>query len=246
MRYDGATAPALAERCGVPQVVVLPTTPSTMDEAHALAARGAAAGTIVLADAQTAGRGRAGRRWASEPGLGIWLSLIERPRDARALDVLSLRLGLFAARELDRFAGTRLRLKWPNDIYAGDRKLAGILVEARWRDGQPEWVTIGFGLNVSPPASVPEAAGLLAGTERLEVLAALVPALRLAAAATGFLTVDELEAFASRDLAVGRACTAPLAGTVDGITADGALRVMTAAGPSTARGGSLLLAGVGE
>ena len=66
------------------------------------AAEGAPAGTLVVADAQTAGRGRSGRTWTSERGAGVWLTLIERPRDVDALDVLSLRVGLALAPALDR------------------------------------------------------------------------------------------------------------------------------------------------
>ena len=62
--------------------------------------------------------------------------MIERPRDAAALDVLSLRVGLALAPALDAFAGSAVRLKWPNDLYVGARKLGGILVEARWRDSR--------------------------------------------------------------------------------------------------------------
>jgi len=69
-----------------------------MDDAHSLATLDAAAGTVVLTDRQTSGRGRNGRRWASEAGQGIWMTVIERPNDPSAVDVLSLRLGLRVAR----------------------------------------------------------------------------------------------------------------------------------------------------
>jgi BirA family biotin operon repressor/biotin-[acetyl-CoA-carboxylase] ligase len=84
------------------------------------------------------------------------------------------------ARVLDRHAGTPVRLKWPNDLYAGGGKLGGILVEARWRDGRPDWAAIGVGINIRPPAAVPEAASLGAGS-RLTVLEDLMPAIRAAA-----------------------------------------------------------------
>jgi BirA family biotin operon repressor/biotin-[acetyl-CoA-carboxylase] ligase len=201
-----------------------------MDVAHALGAAGAATGTLVLADAQSGGRGRAGRRWRSPSGAGLWLTLLERPADASALDVLSLRLGLHAAEAVQPFAAAPVGLKWPNDLYVGAGKLAGILVEARWRDAHPEWVAIGFGLNVRAPAEEPQAAGLRVGAERLDVLAVLVPALRRAAAARGALTAAELARWAARDLAAGRPVRAPVAGTVVGITAAGAVRVRTAGG----------------
>src|SRR5207253_2703530 len=117
---------------------------------HELAPR-APAGTLILAEEQFAGRGRQGRRWTSQPGAGIWLTLIERPSDAAALDVLALRCGLYAANALDTLAAHPIKLKWPNDLYSGGRKLAGILIETRWRGTSPEWVAIGFGLNVITP-----------------------------------------------------------------------------------------------
>jgi BirA family transcriptional regulator, biotin operon repressor / biotin---[acetyl-CoA-carboxylase] ligase len=239
-RWEGLDASALASALALPLVAVHARTGSTLDDAHRLAAAGAPAGTLVLADEQLAGRGRVGRKWTSLPGAGIWLTLIERPNDVAALEVLSLRAGLAAARVLDRFAGQSVRVKWPNDLYVGADKLAGILIEARWRDQRPDWVAIGFGVNVLPPGVVP-GAGLTPGTRRLEVLAELVPALRAAAAARGPLAPTELEGFAARDLARGRRCRQPEAGLVLGITARGELRVAAAAGEMTFRGGSLVL-----
>ena len=241
-RYDGWTASALALELGVPRVVLSATTPSTLDDAHAQAAAGAPAGTLVLADEQTAGRGRDGRRWSSRAGGGIWLTLIERPVDATALDVLSLRLGLHAARALDAYTASAIRLKWPNDLYVAQRKLAGILVEARWRGSAPEWVAIGFGLNVVPPPDVATAAALEPGTPRPRVLARLVPALRAASRATGPLSLAELGEYATRDVAAGRRCLAPAEGTVSGISAAGELVVATADGAHHFRSGSLAFA----
>ena len=89
--YDGRDAATIARLVGVPRVVVFDSTASTMDDAHSLAAVDAPAGTVVIADRQAAGRGRNGRRWASESAQGIWMTIIERPNDPRAIDVLSLR-----------------------------------------------------------------------------------------------------------------------------------------------------------
>jgi BirA family biotin operon repressor/biotin-[acetyl-CoA-carboxylase] ligase len=218
---------------------------STLDVAHELAAGGADAGTLIIARSQSAGRGRMGRNWRSEPGAGLWLTLIERPSDASALDVLSLRIGLALAPALDPFADQRVQLKWPNDLYLGDRKLAGILIEARWREGHPEWVAIGVGINLRPPASEPRAVGLGPNTQRNDVLAAIAPAMRSAAGAAGPLSAAELEAFASRDMARGRRCVEPLAGTVAGIDASGALLVRVGSASdgalSAVRAGSLVL-----
>ena len=124
-----------------------------------------------------------------------------------------------------------------------DRKLAGILVEARWRSGRIDWVAIGIGVNVRVPADVADAASLVPGTERVDVLTELVPAVRAAAAARGALTPAELAEFAGRDFAVGRTCIDPAPGEVRGITALGELLVDTSTGLRTFRDGSLTLAG---
>jgi len=225
----------------LPRVELLESTTSTLDVAHRIAAQGAPAGTLVIADEQTAGRGRGGKSWQSSPGAGLWLTLIERPTDSSGLGVLSLRVGLAAAEALDRFAPEPIRLKWPNDLYIDRGKLAGILVEARWRDKAVEWVAIGLGVNVRAPENVETAAGLEPGTDRLDVLGDLIPAVRTAARATGPLQADEMEEFAARDLARGRPCIEPAIGRVAGITPAGELLIALADSVVPFRSGSLVL-----
>jgi len=238
--YDGRGGAALTQILDLPRVEVYDSVTSTQDVSHALAASGAPAGTLVLAEQQTAGRGRAGRPWASAAGAGIWLTLLERPRDAAALETMTVRVGLRAARVLDRWTDAPVQLKWPNDLLVHGAKLAGILVEARWRDAKPEWAAIGLGINLLPPRGVPGAA-LRDGTSRVVVLSELIPALRSAAAATGPLSSSELAAFAERDVARGRRCREPEAGVVKGIDARGGLIVAGANGESVHRSGSLVL-----
>ena len=214
---------------------------STLDVAHAIAAD-APSGTLIVADEQTSGRGRHGRRWTSPAGAGLWLTLIERPTDARALDVLALRCGLFAAEALDALAHGQIGVKWPNDLYVRAAKLAGVLIETRWRGTSPEWVAIGFGLNVAAPP-VDGAIGLLPGTTRLGALARLVPALRRAAASSRHLSADELARWRARDVAVGRVATEPAEGVIAGIDGAGELLVTRADGTvSRHRTGSLTFA----
>jgi BirA family biotin operon repressor/biotin-[acetyl-CoA-carboxylase] ligase len=241
-RYEGATAAMLAARLGVPRVDVYDSATSTMDLAHAAAEAGAAAGTLIVADRQTAARGRHGRRWTSAPGAGVWLTMIERPSNAAALDVLTLRLGIHAARVLDRYLDTPAQLKWPNDLYADGGKLAGILVEARWQDERPAWVAIGMGINVRLPVDVPGAAAVRAGTSRLDLLEALVPGIRRAAIAEGALEDGEMADFAARDMARGRPCREPVVGTVVGISPSGELLVRSGGVVGAYRSGSLVIA----
>ncbi len=215
-----------------------------MDEAHRLAQAGAVAGTLVLADAQDGGRGRGGRSWASEPGAGIWMTLLERPRDQRALDVLALRIGLALSDALEPFCEGRITLKWPNDLFVGAGKLAGILIEARWREALPEWVAIGVGVNRRRPASFPHAAAVRMDVSRDDLLRAMLAPMRRAAVQVGNLTPVECAAWAERDLAYGREIIEPRAGRAMGIDATGALLIAEPRGAMcAARSGSLVFAG---
>jgi BirA family transcriptional regulator, biotin operon repressor / biotin---[acetyl-CoA-carboxylase] ligase len=239
--YAGADEGTIAARCGVPRVVLFDEVTSTLDVAHPLARDGALDGTLILAERQTAGRGRSGRAWASEEGAGIWSTLIARPTDEAALEVLSLRVGLAVARALEAFTSNEIRLKWPNDLVLDDGKLGGILIESRWREERVDWVAIGIGINCRMPRDLPLARALREDADRVSVLAAFVPAVRAAAAARGALTALELHEYARRDWALGRRSTSPAAGVVRGIDARGALLVHTGAGEVAVRTGSLIL-----
>ncbi|MGK2961230.1 MAG: biotin--[acetyl-CoA-carboxylase] ligase [Gemmatimonadaceae bacterium] len=240
-RFDGLDARELAELLDLPAVELRERATSTLDIAHRLGNDGAGAGTLVLADVQTAGRGRGAAEWSSPAGTGLWITIVERPADTSGLQVLSLRVGLRSARALDRFAPEPVRVKWPNDLYVDDRKLGGILIEARWRERRLEWIAIGVGVNVRMPDDVPLAGSLDSGIARVEVLGDLIPAIRSAAAATGFLSEIELAEWNARDLARGRACTEPARGIVEGITPAGELRVALADSVARFSSGSLVL-----
>ena len=198
-----------------------------MDIAHELAASGARAGVLVVADRQDSGRGRGGNTWASADNAGVWMTLIERPRDQHAVRVLALRLGMVMADVLTPMVDEPIMLKWPNDVFAGAGKLAGILVEARWRDGDIEWVAIGIGINRRAPEGLAQAAAVRAGISRAEILRAVVPAIRGATAMQGYLTDDELARWHARDVARGKRLSQPRMGLADGIECDGALRVLS-------------------
>ena len=231
---------------GLARLVHRGTVVSTMDEAHALAGQGAPAGTLVVADEQTQGRGRSGRNWVSHRGSGLWMTLLERPESSAVLDVLSLRLGLAISQSLDDLVEpvqAPLRLKWPNDVHASNEggKLAGILVEARWREQSLDWVAIGIGINMRAVPGNVSMAALKGGVTRSEVLRRLVPRLREAAATKGWLNGSELDEWHSRDAAIGRAIEQPVAGVVAGLSPQGELLVRTNAEEVQAvRSGSLV------
>jgi len=239
--FDGFSAIDIASLVGLPRVELIEETTSTLDVAHRLAAEGSGAGTLVVSDRQTAGRGRGANVWISPAGTGIWMALIARPASSSEVDVLSLRVGLKAARALDRFAAEPVRVKWPNDLYVEGRKLGGTLIEARWRDGRIEWVAIGVGINVSICPGLPAAAALDPGTSRIEVLTDLVPAISAAAACSGPLSPLELAEWDTRDMARGRSCSEPARGVVRGITAHGELLIALADSVARFRSGSLVL-----
>jgi BirA family biotin operon repressor/biotin-[acetyl-CoA-carboxylase] ligase len=123
---------------------------STNDLAKQLAAEGAPEGTLILAEEQTVGRGRRGRAWHSPPGANLLFTVLLRPAvQSDRVFALTMILVLAAMEALKRLTGLAARIKWPNDLYAGRRKLAGILTEFSMTGRIVDWVALGLGLNVS-------------------------------------------------------------------------------------------------
>ena len=229
------------------RVLWYPEVGSTNDVALSLADAGEAEGCIVVADAQTAGRGRRGRVWASPPGAGIYLSVVLRPPPSVAA-FLTLAAGVAVAEGIESATGLPTRVKWPNDVFvegpsaaAGFRKLAGILAEATSRTA----VVLGIGINVQPAAYPPEVASRATSIEseigrvvdRGLVLAGCLTALaaRYDAAREGRMDAV-VSAWRSRaSLTFGRRIEWEAGGTIQhGIAHDidleGALLVRTASG----------------
>jgi len=153
-------------RLGRP-LILKSLTGSTNDDARALANAGAGHGTVVLADAQTAGRGRLGRAWSSPAGENLYLSVVWRSGlDAIEPPLLALGAGLAVSEALDGFTPTPTAVKWPNDVRHHGRKLAGLLAEAIYRGTQPSAVILGLGVNVSG-AVMPEAIAEIATSLRI-------------------------------------------------------------------------------
>ena len=250
---DEIPAAALARRWGVPQCGVFRTLPSALDAIHALWGQGAPSGAVVLAEEQTAGRGRDGRTWRSPAG-GVWLGVLLRP-PLPAAGVLSLRIGLVLADVVEAvlgvrptsLSGSRAGLKWPNDVLVDDRKVAGILCESRWQGDALQWLGVGVGVNVANevPAELSGRAvslrELRPAVRRIDVLDLLVPALLRLATHDAALTEFECAAFARRDWLRGRQIRAPLPGRAAGIRPDGALLVDTGAGTTMVRDGHVEL-----
>jgi len=149
---DLATALTLAgDRAGVfsRHVLWYSEVRSTNDVAATLADRGEPEGTVVIADAQLAGRGRHGRTWASPPRVGLYMSIVMRPA-AHTVNLLTIAAGVALADGIQAATGLQPNLKWPNDVYIGGRKLAGILAEAGTSTSGVQHVVLGCGINLMP------------------------------------------------------------------------------------------------
>jgi BirA family biotin operon repressor/biotin-[acetyl-CoA-carboxylase] ligase len=156
---------------------LLASATSTNALALQAAAQGAPGGTVIIADEQTAGRGRGGHAWHSEPGSGIYLSIVLRPElPPSAVLWLSLLTGVAARTAIHAVSGLMIDLRWPNDLMLNvegrDRKCGGILLESSSRGAREavEYVVIGIGLNVNhaqfPPALTKQATSLRLATGR--------------------------------------------------------------------------------
>ena len=119
-------------------------TDSTNERARELAEVGAPSGAVVTAAEQMAGRGRRGRGWTAPAGKALLYSAILRPLDERH-HLLPLAVPLAVCDAVESLAPLACRVKWPNDVWIEERKLAGVLIEAH----PPRWAVIGIGLNIS-------------------------------------------------------------------------------------------------
>ncbi len=123
---------------------------STNDRVMAAGRDGAPEGLAIIADRQTAGRGRLGRPWASPPGVGLYTSILLRPNlPANQVSLLSLVAGLAVAEGIESVVGLAPLLKWPNDLLVDGKKLAGILIETAGMESRVGYVGVGIGINVS-------------------------------------------------------------------------------------------------
>jgi BirA family transcriptional regulator, biotin operon repressor / biotin---[acetyl-CoA-carboxylase] ligase len=122
------------------------TTDSTNARAKELAQAGAPGGLVVTATEQTAGRGRRGNAWFAPAGACLLYSALLRPFDAEQAPLLPLAVPIAVCEAAEEVAPVRCQVKWPNDVWIDERKVAGVLVEARPDEG---WAVIGVGLNVA-------------------------------------------------------------------------------------------------
>ena len=213
---------------------------STNDEALAWAADGAKDFSLVVADEQTQGRGRLDRKWSTPKGSAIAMSLILRP-SAPLRPHLSRTVGLAALSISDACLGLGLspRIKWPNDILLGGKKVAGILVETVWSGDEADSLVIGMGINVGR-SSVPPAESLRFPATSLEdelgralsreeiiflVLEAIQKRGREIGAESFIRSWEERLAFRGETVQVSAENGEPVCGVLEGLDLDGGLRL---------------------
>lgn len=234
--WEGEPVAHWRARWGVPELHIYQSTSSTNDRTRERATVGAEAGTTVIAEFQSEGRGRLGRSWQASPGQALLLSVLLRPAAggaAEAAAVLPLRVGLALADAIEALTVRAAGLKWPNDVALDGRKVAGILCEAG-----AEGVVVGIGVNVGqreadfPPDLRSQATSLAIATGAPPARPALAGFVieRLAplfSAPHRLLDERELARYAALDVLAGRRISvddAPV-GTAAGLTATGALVV---------------------
>jgi len=234
-RWEGRSVEEWVRHWGVPHVEVYDELPSTNDHLRVLAEAGAAHFTVVIADSQTAGKGRCGKRWESPSGMGLWMSFLVRSDSEVPPALVPVLVGLAATRALERLCPSlRPGIKWPNDIEVEGRKLGGILCE---RAG-PGAVVVGVGLNLrqgiedfdpglKERAASMEMAGCR-GVSRSKLAGELLSAARSLVDPPPALLDERLrQEVRDRDSLIGRAVRAEVGieGRAMGIAADGALLV---------------------
>ena len=128
---------------------------STQDAARELARKGAEEGTVVIAETQNRGKGRKGREWSSTPGQGIQISIILRPRLKPSQSIqIPLVAGVAVAQAIAGITPLKPRIKWPNDLIVGGKKVGGILTEMSAEIDRIDYVVLGIGLNVNTPQTL--------------------------------------------------------------------------------------------
>jgi BirA family biotin operon repressor/biotin-[acetyl-CoA-carboxylase] ligase len=203
-------------------------TESTNDRARALAEAGAPDGTVVTAAEQSAGRGRRGRTWSARAGAALLYSAIIRPLGPEHA-LLPLAVPVAVCEAIESLAPVGCRIKWPNDVWIDERKVAGILLEAR----PPDWAVAGIGVNVAgepeptadlrwPATSIGD--GVALDAVRVAVSAALGEWAAAARERT-LAAFRERDALAGRQVAWDGAGVEPGAGVAAGIDDDGNLLV---------------------
>lgn len=233
--WEGDAPSAWGARWRIPRIEIHSALGSTNDRARELAELDAEPWTVVIAEEQSAGRGRDGRRWESPPRTGLWMSVLAPPIEASVRPFVPLRTGLAVCRAVERAApGVGAGIKWPNDVFVAGRKAGGILCESG-----PGGIVIGVGVNVRRTAFPPELASTATSledaaggpVERADLAGTILDELRAVLGSVRGLD-DVAREIAARDVLAGRrvATATGEVGFARGIDRDGALRVEVSPG----------------
>jgi len=229
---------------------------STNTFARSLAADGAAEGTVVVAEEQTAGKGRQGRRWLANRGENLTFSLILRPSILpNFINLLPLGVAVAVAHGLQHATSLPVYCKWPNDLLLRGKKVAGILMEGVYGRGELDFVVVGIGINVNQvtfpvevnPRATSLALHLEAPVNRIALLRSVLESLEEeydAMSSAGFQNI--LPAWLELAPMIGTRISADMQGTtvtgmVSGVTPEGALVLHTEAGDRTLFAGDVTI-----
>ncbi len=150
MSIDAEIIRESLRKCGIfSRLLYLHRTSSTSDVAKSICAKEHAHGVLILAEEQTAGRGRNINRWLSARGKGLYFSLVLQPATIDNIQVVTLAAGVAVASAVEQSSGVAARLKWPNDVYIQEKKVSGILTEAVFKGDKLENLVVGIGVNVN-------------------------------------------------------------------------------------------------
>lgn len=259
-RWEGESVAHWARAWGLPELHIVARTTSTNEDARKLADLGAPGGTTVIANEQTAGKGRRGRSWLAPPGTALLLSTVLRPprprTTLRAPTAVPIHVGLAVARAIEAVAPVVTGLKWPNDVLVtGSGKIAGVLCEGALGASATEYVIAGIGINVNQrTAELPDGTdaratslAIAAGREipRAELAGALAAELGRVIRAAGEPLDDALlDEYARRDVLRGEPVIVDetIRGIPNGITREGGLRLEREGRTQTLLSGTVRLA----
>lgn len=215
-------------------------TASTNEDVRKLMSEGAPHGSAIFAGTQRSGRGRLGRVWFSPEGLNLYLSVgLTAPRQPRELQLLPLAVGALCATVIEERTGARVGLKWPNDLWIGEKKVGGILCESLTSGSTLQGAIVGIGVNVNIAENdLPDDLAAIATSLRMETgrahdIEALAGALRSAIVDAGAMVEGGqqrslLDLWQQRDISRGRRVRLledQREGVAEGLEKDGALRV---------------------
>jgi BirA family transcriptional regulator, biotin operon repressor / biotin---[acetyl-CoA-carboxylase] ligase len=250
---DAISAAVIGPATFLTAVEVVGATDSTNADLAAAARHGAASGTVLITDNQTAGRGRLDRSWTTPPGVSVACSVLLRPEgvDPQRWPWLSLMTGVSLVAGIRRSTGVSAGLKWPNDVLVGEHKLCGLLAE---RVSTPAGlaVVLGFGINVSMSTAelpVPTATSLLlqgAATDKTALLSEVLTALDEAYGQWQHDPATLAARYAEVCVTLGQPVRVLLGpgqqatGVAAGIDPSGGLRVRTSSGERTFAAGDVI------